>query len=91
MEILATQPSRRDRRTSAGGTFKGNPMLRTLIAAAALVTAWTGAAGDVAGARDQFAALLPLYERVLGPEHPYTLTTRNNLAYWTGQAARSAE
>jgi cytochrome c len=44
MEILATQPSRRDRRTSAGGTFKGNPMLRTWIAAAALVTAWTGAA-----------------------------------------------
>jgi cytochrome c len=41
MKILATQPSRR---TSAGGTFKGNPMLRTWIAAAALVTAWTGAA-----------------------------------------------
>ena len=30
-------------------------------------------AGDAAGARDQFAALLPIVERVLGPEHrtPY--------------------
>ena len=26
---------------------------------------WTGEAGDAAGARDQFAALLPLLERVL--------------------------
>lgn len=24
--------------------------------------------------------------RVLGPDHPYTLTTRRNLAYWRGQA-----
>ena len=31
---------------------------------------WTGEAGDAAGARDQFAALLPIHERVLGPEHP---------------------
>ena len=29
-----------------------------------------------AGARDQFAALLPVRERVLGPEHPDTLTAR---------------
>jgi hypothetical protein len=48
----------------------------------------TGAAGDAAGARDQFAALLPIRERVLGPEHPDTLTTRANLAYWTGQSGR---
>jgi hypothetical protein len=26
------------------------------------------------------------YERVLGPGHPDTLATRNNLAYWTRQA-----
>ncbi len=31
---------------------------------------WAGNAGDAAGARDQFAALLPDYERVLGPDHP---------------------
>ncbi len=29
--------------------------------------------------------LLPS-ERVLGPEHPDTLTARRNLAYWTGEA-----
>jgi hypothetical protein len=44
---------------------------------------FTGEAGDAAGARDQFAELLPIRERVLGPEHPATLTTRRNLAYWT--------
>ena len=37
---------------------------------------WTGQAGDAAGARDQFAALLPVRERVQGAEHPDTLTTR---------------
>jgi len=46
----------------------------------------TGLAGDAAGARDQFAALLPVAERVLGPEHPDTLATRASLAYWTGHA-----
>jgi hypothetical protein len=35
-----------------------------------------------AGARDQYAALLPIFERVLGPEHPDTLTSRANLARW---------
>ncbi len=38
-------------------------------------------AGDAAGARDQYAALLPISERVLGAEHPDTLATRNNLAH----------
>jgi hypothetical protein len=31
---------------------------------------WTGYAGDAAWARDQFAVLLPIRERVLGAEHP---------------------
>jgi hypothetical protein len=44
---------------------------------------WTGRAGDVAAARDQYAALLPVQERVLGRDHPDTLTTRHNLAFWT--------
>ena len=39
-----------------------------------------------ARARDQYAALLPVCERVLGPEHPLTLAARANLAAWTGQA-----
>jgi hypothetical protein len=30
--------------------------------------------------------LLPIQERVLGPEHPETLSARRNLAYWTEQA-----
>ena len=34
---------------------------------------WTGRAGDAAAARDQFAALLPVRERVSGPDHPDTL------------------
>jgi hypothetical protein len=30
-------------------------------------------------------ALLPDLERVLGADHPSTLTTRNNIAAWTGE------
>ena len=44
---------------------------------------WTGEAGDAAGARDQFAALLPIRDRVLGPGHPETLATGSSLAFWT--------
>ena len=60
------------------------------LAARANLASWTGEAGDAAGARDQFAALLPIRERVLGPEHPDTLHARNNLAYWTGRAGDAA-
>ena len=42
-------------------------------------------------ARDQLAALLPIQERVLGAEHPDTLTTRASLASWTRQAGGDAE
>jgi hypothetical protein len=52
---------------------------------------WTGKGGDAAGARDQYAALLPIAERVQGPEHPDTLTARHNLARWTGVAGDAAE
>ena len=51
---------------------------------------WTGEAGDAAGARDQYAALLPIRERVLGPEHPDTLTARAGLANWTAEAGGDA-
>lgn len=43
----------------------------------------TGLAGDAVAARDQYAALLPIRARVLGPEHRDTLTTQANLAHWT--------
>ena len=51
---------------------------------------WTGEGGDAAAARDQFAALLPAYEREFGPDHPATLTARADLAAWTGQAGDAA-
>jgi Tetratricopeptide repeat len=45
---------------------------------------------DPAGTRDQYAALLPVREQTLGPEHPDTLDTRSDLAYWTGEAGDPA-
>jgi len=51
---------------------------------------WTGETGDAAGARDQYAALVPVRERVSGAEHPATLTARANLARWTGEAGDAA-
>jgi hypothetical protein len=51
---------------------------------------WTGEAGDAAGARDQYAALLPVMERVLGPEHRDTLAARFRLAYWADEAGDEA-
>jgi len=45
---------------------------------------------DPAGTRDQCAALLLVREQTLGPEHPDTLDTRSDLAYWTGEAGDSA-
>ena len=50
------------------------------------LASWTGFAGDAAGARDQYALLLPVRARVSGAEHPDTLTACGNLAYYTGAA-----
>ncbi|WP_373294344.1 hypothetical protein [Planobispora rosea] len=41
---------------------------------------WSGEAGDTQAARDQFAALLPVAERVLGSEHRLTLSVRQALS-----------
>ena len=60
------------------------------LASRASLAHLTGKAGDAAGARDRFAALLPICERVLGPDHPDTLTTRASLAHWTGMAGDAA-
>jgi hypothetical protein len=59
----------------------------TLTARASLAY-FTGLAGDAAGARDQYAALLPIRERVLGAEHQDTLGTRGSLPRWTSQERR---
>ncbi len=32
-----------------------------------------------------FQELLPDRVRAPGPDHPYTLTTRGNIVFWTGQ------
>ena len=37
-----------------------------------------------------FTALLPVQERVLGPEHPDTLAIRANLAHWARRAGNEA-
>jgi hypothetical protein len=42
--------------------------------------------GDPAGVRDQYAALLPTYERILGPESHETLTVRGDLDWWVRKA-----
>jgi hypothetical protein len=39
----------------------------------------TGEAGDSAAARDQFAALVPVNERVFGREHPQSVFVRAGL------------
>ena len=45
---------------------------------------------DAAAARDQFAELLLVRQRILGPEHAETLAIWYQLAYWTALAADSA-
>ena len=64
---------------------------RDTLATRGVLASWTGEAGDAAGARDQFAALLPIRERVLGPEHPGTLAARVLLACWTEKAVGEKE
>jgi hypothetical protein len=84
----------RDLRQLIADAYTGSdaygPEHRDTLAARGQLASWTGWAGDAAGARDQYAALLPIEERVLGTEHPDTLTIRANLAYYTGQAGHAA-
>ena len=47
-------------------------------------------AGDPAAARDQLTELLPVMERVLGPEQPDTLVARDQLTAWIGVAGDPA-
>jgi hypothetical protein len=50
--------------------------------------AWAG--GDPAGAAAAFEELLADRLRVLGADHPSTLTTRNDLAFCRGEAGDPA-
>jgi hypothetical protein len=51
---------------------------------------WTGKARDPVRARDQLAALFPIRQRMIGAEHPDSLTTRYRLAIATGEAGDPA-
>ena len=74
---------------SLSGNFETpHPEHPDTLTARANLARWTGQAGDAAAARDLYAGLLPVFERVSGPRHPDTLTVRDELAYWTGQAER---
>jgi hypothetical protein len=73
-----------------GGWPRFRPSLWPHLRALPTVAYWTGEEGDAAGARDQYAALLPVRERVLGAEHPDTLAARADLASCTGEAGDAA-
>ena len=49
---------------------------------------WTGEVGDAAAARDQWAALLLILERVRGAKNPEALMIRTALAHWTELARK---
>ncbi|HEV3294707.1 MAG TPA: tetratricopeptide repeat protein, partial [Streptosporangiaceae bacterium] len=54
------------------------------------ITGYVGFSGSFAAARDLQQTVADARARVLGPEHPDTLTARANLAYWTGEAGNAA-
>jgi hypothetical protein len=56
----------------------------------ARIANYLGESGSYAAARDLQRRGLDARERVLGPEHPETLTARDSLAYWTGEAGDAA-
>jgi hypothetical protein len=80
---LAPAEARDRLRSACSAVAEGDPLRLELEQECAY---WTGAAGDAVAAGEQLTALVPVCERVLGAEHPATLTARNNLAYWTGEA-----
>ena len=49
-----------------------------------------GEAGLVADAASYFTSLARNAAQILGPDHPHTLDTRGNLAYWRGEAGDAA-
>ncbi len=51
---------------------------------------YLGHSGSPAAARDLSRRIADARSRALGPEHPDTLVTRNNVARWTGKAGNPA-
>ena len=56
----------------------------------ARIANYLGRSGSYAAARDLMRRVVEARERVLGPEHPRTLTARHELARWTGAAGDPA-
>jgi Tetratricopeptide repeat len=54
------------------------------------IAAYLGSSGSYAAARNLCEEVLDARIRVLGPEHPDTLTTQDELAAWTGYAGNPA-
>ncbi|MDR1635319.1 MAG: tetratricopeptide repeat protein [Bifidobacteriaceae bacterium] len=63
----------------------------TLLVLRSQVARLVGEVGRVDEAISLLRDVLADRERVLGPDHPDTLTTRHHIAYWTGQAGRVDE
>jgi hypothetical protein len=81
-----TVPVNADVSTDADGMVAG-PEHPGALAARSDLAYSIGQAGDAGAARDQFAALLLVRERVCGPEHAETLAVWYQLAHWTALAA----
>ena len=56
----------------------------------ARIANYLGSSGNYPAARDLWRKVFEARERILGPEHPDTLTARANLARWTGEAGDPA-
>ena len=87
------KPSASDHAVSANGevsSYAAGPEHPGALATQSELAYSAGQAGDAAAARDQFAALIRVRERVFGADSPDTLAARFNLAYWTGRAGAAA-
>ena len=56
----------------------------------ARIANYLGERGDYTAARGLLEEVFGARARVLGPEHPDTLTVRHNLAHWSGEAGNAA-
>ena len=88
-EVVGLPPGGLIKQVRFGPAMEGAPLLRPALRTRASRLVDRGG-GDAAAAEHQYAALLPVDGRVLGPEHPATLGGRNDLARWTEEAGDPA-
>jgi hypothetical protein len=79
--------------TAGGGKWRSSWQILLLVrglrfrnATDGLISMKAGYPTVMLGSITEFKALLADQVRVLGPDHPHTLTTRTDLASWRGQA-----